>query len=166
LDRPQPASSQGLRVRAGAPADAPALERVARAAGLDAEAAQFARDLTDASVSIYVAEADGDPVGFLALRITPPPPCVEARRPLQMWRLYLMPAWHGQGVARVLTGRGLVHASARGHDVVWLGTAPDNARALAFYGKCGFREVGMAAMPGAQADHVDRILACVLGADS
>jgi tRNA (guanine37-N1)-methyltransferase len=88
---------------------------------------------------------------------------VQARRPLQLWRLYVRPEFHGHGVARTLTGRALVHAHARGHDVLWLGVDPGNARALGFYGKCGFRNSGAATLhhPGP----ADRILACRLDTD-
>jgi tRNA (guanine37-N1)-methyltransferase len=136
---------------------------VAVAAGLDATADAFARDLADPALTLFVAEAPTGPVGFLVLRAGAPPACVQARAPLQLWRLYLHPDFHGKGVARLLAGRALVHASARGHDVVWLGTAPGNVRAQGFYRKCGFEVAGMAVLPGQGGHHADVVMACVLG---
>ena len=154
-------------VRPAEASDADALMAVARATGLQTSSEEFLGLLSDPANVLFVAidEPSGGPVGFLALREHAPPDCVQARRPLQLWRLYVRPEFHGHGVARNLTGRALVHASARGHDVVWLGTDPDNARALGFYAKCGFRKAGLAALHG-DPQHVDRILACVLSGDA
>jgi ribosomal protein S18 acetylase RimI-like enzyme len=151
-------------IRPAEASDADALMAVAKVTGLDTNVDEFHTMLGNPANSLYVAidEASGGPVGFLALREHAPPECVQARRPLQLWRLYVRPEFHGHGVARTLTGRALVHAHARGHDVVWLGVDPDNARALGFYGKCGFRKAGMATLHGGPG-HMDRILACVLG---
>ena len=154
-----------MYVRAGVPADVDDLVAVARAAGLRDTADEFRRQLDDPGIALYVADDSDTVVGFLALRTTTPPECVRARAPIQLWRLYVAPEFHGQGVARALTGRALVHAHAKGHDVVWLGTEPGNARAIAFYGKCGFRRAGNANLHGGDAEHADAILACLLGAD-
>jgi ribosomal protein S18 acetylase RimI-like enzyme len=155
-----------MHVRLAVADDAHPLVAVATASGLRTSIAEFDAMLADPANTLYVAidEPTGGPVGFLALREHAPPDCVRAQRPLQLWRLYVRPEFHGQGVARTLTGRALVHASARGHDVVWLGVDPGNARALGFYGKCGFRNAGSAHLHGDDPAHADRILACMLGA--
>jgi ribosomal protein S18 acetylase RimI-like enzyme len=154
-----------MHVRLAIADDAQALVDVATASGLATSLAEFDALRSDAATTMYVAidEDGGGPVGFLALREHAPPACVQARRPLQLWRLYVRPDFHGKGVARTLTGRALVHAHAKGHDVVWLGTDPDNARAIGFYRKCGFRNAGRACLHGDHAEDVDQILACVLG---
>ena len=149
-------------VRAGQRSEVGALHSLARVVGLDIGSEEFAAQLDDPAIALYVAENDGTLVGFLTLRITTAPPCVRARRALQLWRLYVQREFHGKGVARSLTGRALVHAHAAGHDVVWLGTEADNSRAIAFYDKCGFRAVGTADLHGHGAMDEDLILACVL----
>jgi ribosomal protein S18 acetylase RimI-like enzyme len=154
-----------MYVRAGVPADAGDLVAVGRAAGLRDGADDFLAQLADPGIALYVADDRDTVVGFIALRTATPPECVQARTPIQLWRLYVAPEFHGQGVARALTGRALVHAHAKGHDVVWLGTEPGNARAIAFYGKCGFRRAGSANLHGDGAEHADAILACLLGTD-
>jgi ribosomal protein S18 acetylase RimI-like enzyme len=149
-------------VRAAHRDDVHALATLAGAVGLDIDAATFGAQLDDPAIALYVAECDGGLVGFLALRVAEGPACVRARRPLQLWRLYVVREYHGKGVARALTGRALVHAHAAGHDVVWLGTEPDNSRAIAFYDKCGFRAAGTADLHGHGVMDEDLILACVL----
>ena len=128
-------------IRPAEASDADALMAVARATGLQTSAGEFLGLLADPVNTMFVAidETSGGPVGFLGLREHAPPDCVRAKRPLQLWRLYVRPEFHGHGVARTLTGRALVHAHARGHDVVWLGDDPGNERAIGFYSKCGFR---------------------------
>lgn len=156
-----------MHVRLAVADDAQPLVAVATASGLPTRTAEFDALLADPATTLYVAidEATQGPVGFLALREHAPPDCVRARRPLQLWRLYVRPEFHGTGVARTLTGRALVHAHARQHDVVWLGVDPDNERAVGFYRKCGFRNAGTASLHGDDGQ-VDRILACMLGADA
>jgi ribosomal protein S18 acetylase RimI-like enzyme len=149
-------------VRAGLRDDAPALQALAVAVGLDIDAEAFRAQFDDPDIALYVAEEGEALIGFLTLRQGPPPACVHARRPLQLWRLYVLRDFHGKGVARSLTGRALVHAHAAGHDVVWLGTEADNARAIGFYDKCGFRAVGTADLHGHGVLDEDLILACVL----
>ena len=155
-------ASPHVVVRAGRVDEAAALETLATAVGLHIDADAFRAQFADPAISLYVAQEGEALVGFLALRIATAPACVHARRPLQLWRLYVVREFHGKGVARSLTGRALVHAHAAGHDVVWLGTEADNARAIAFYDKCGFRAMGTADLHGHGAMFEDLILACVL----
>jgi ribosomal protein S18 acetylase RimI-like enzyme len=117
--------------------------------------------LDDPAIAFFVAEMDATAVGFMALRAAPPPPFVPSRSPLQLWRLYVNPKFHGKGVARSLTGRALIHAHGRDHDVLWLGTEVGNARAIAFYGKCGFVVAGTANLHGNSASP-DLVMTCWL----
>jgi ribosomal protein S18 acetylase RimI-like enzyme len=59
---------------------------------------------------------------------------------IEIKRFYVAPAWHGRGVAQELMGACLREAPAG--VPVWLGVFASNARAIAFYAKCGFRVVG------------------------
>jgi ribosomal protein S18 acetylase RimI-like enzyme len=65
--------------------------------------------------------------------------------------LYVSKEWHGKGVAQDLMAASIVMAEESNADHVWLGVWERNPRAIAFYRKLGFSEVG---------DHV-----FVLGAD-
>jgi ribosomal protein S18 acetylase RimI-like enzyme len=50
--------------------------------------------------------------------------------------------WHGRGVAQALMARVVAEAVAAGANTLWLGVWEHNHRARAFYGKCGFADVG------------------------
>jgi len=51
-------------------------------------------------------------------------------------------AWHGRGIAQRLMQATIDEAAAAGATTVWLGVWEHNARAIAFYGKHGFVDVG------------------------
>lgn len=89
-------------------------------------------------VTIF-AFCDG-PAAFAQLRRGTPPACVTTERPVEVWRFYVDQAWHGRGVARKLMQAALDEAA--GATAVWLGVWEHNARAIAFYSKLGFVDVG------------------------
>jgi len=93
-------------------------------------------------LTTLVCEQDGQLIAFAQLRRDPAPPCVPSARPLEIQRLYVASAWHGKGLAPELMRRCLALAEAEGADQVWLGVWEHNPRAIAFYRKFGFLEVG------------------------
>jgi len=110
------------------------------------EAIQTA-ELVDPAVTTLVSEQDGQLIGYAQLRWGPAPPCVVASRPAEVQRLYVDAAWHGQGVARDLLNHALHQAAEAGADHIWLGVWEHNPRAIAFYRKFGFEEVGAHVFP-------------------
>ena len=80
--------------------------------------------------------------GYAIVRAEPAPDCVTGPAPLQLWRLYLGESFIGQGLgARLIAA---VHAEARrrGAQTLWLGVYDRNVRAVAFYQRFGFVQVG------------------------
>jgi ribosomal protein S18 acetylase RimI-like enzyme len=67
---------------------------------------------------------------------------VIGRRPIELKRFYVEKAFHGTAVASQLLRVSEERAIAEGADVVWLGVWERNPRAIRFYQKNGFREVG------------------------
>lgn len=70
-------------------------------------------------------------------------PCVALRRPVQISRFYVGPAFHGRGVAVRLMEHCVAVARSLEADGLWLGVWEHNPRARAFYRKHGFVEVGV-----------------------
>lgn len=101
-----------------------------------------AREITDPRMTTLVAEADGVLIGFTQLRWDAAPPCVVAAAPGEIQRLYVVSEWHGRGIAQQLMEAALGLMQARGCDAAWLGVWEHNPRAIAFYHKYGFAEVG------------------------
>jgi ribosomal protein S18 acetylase RimI-like enzyme len=106
------------------------------------------REISDPAWLTLLVQDAGTLVGFAQLRWGAAPGCVAGRRPGEIQRLYVTREWQGRGVAHELMSAALAAMRERGCDVVWLGVWERNPRAIAFYGKFGFREVG---------DHVFRL---------
>jgi ribosomal protein S18 acetylase RimI-like enzyme len=100
------------------------------------------KEIRTPALDTLVAEHGGALVGFAQLRWGPSPASLGARQPAEIQRLYVAREWHGRGVAQELMAAAIGLAEARGADQVWLGVWERNPRALAFYRKCGFAEVG------------------------
>lgn len=100
------------------------------------------RELSDADLDVLVCEHDGDLVAFAQLRTRTPPACVVAERPLEIQRFYVLNEWHGKRLAHDLMTAVIERAEQQGADQVWLGVWEHNPRAIAFYRKWGFSEVG------------------------
>src|SRR5436305_271799 len=62
--------------------------------------------------------------------------------PVELARFYVAHAWHGRGIAQALMDAVKNAAEVLGGKTLWLGVWERNARAIAFYEKCGFRTVG------------------------
>ncbi|GLC23838.1 GNAT family N-acetyltransferase [Roseisolibacter agri] len=108
-----------------------------------------AAELTDPAGTVLVAESSADMgaagaelVGYVHLVAGPAPAAVQGPAPLELKRLYVARAWHGQGVAQALMDAALDAARARGARSLWLGVWERNPRAVAFYAKYGFARVG------------------------
>lgn len=106
--------------------------------GADRQAAE----LRDPAMTTLVAEVGGRPAGYGQLLRSQPPPSVVEPEPLEILRFYVDRSWHGQGVAQTLMAETFAAARAAGARTLWLGVWERNERAIAFYRKCGFREVG------------------------
>lgn len=139
-------------IRRATLADAAALTRMARETFVDA----FGADNRPEDMAVYVAEAFGeeqqsreladpnvvtlldDDIAYAQLRRTPDSPHGE----VELARFYVRRAHHGQGIAQLLMTAVFDEARALGGTRLWLGVWERNARAIAFYKKCGFVEVG------------------------
>lgn len=99
-------------------------------------------EINDPEWTTLVAADDETLVGFGQLRWSDPPACVSGAKPREISRLYIDKAFHGRGLAAKLMAALLQRAAAAGADVAWLGVWEHNPRALAFYRKSGFKEVG------------------------
>jgi len=100
------------------------------------------RELADPSIVTLVLEVGATLAGYAMVRRHEPPPCVADRESVELWRFYVDQPWHGRGAAqRLMAG---VHQAAGelGGTALWLGVWERNARARAFYTKCGFVDVG------------------------
>jgi len=101
-----------------------------------------AAELADPGTTFLIAESAGDSVGYARLKLGPAPACIAAERPAEIVRLYAVAGWIGRGVGAALMRACLARAGRLMCDVVWLDVWEKNLRAIAFYRRWGFVEVG------------------------
>jgi len=138
-------------IRSAAESDATAIAAVNPAAST--------KLLEGRSGPVYVAETGGLVVGYLALQHAAHP-AVECRSPVQLWQIYVIPEFHGAGIAPQLVAAALEYARAHSHDVIWLGVSEHNARAVAFYRKHGFEALGLHGVGAGEHEHEDLVMSC------
>jgi len=103
---------------------------------------QQAAELADSGTTFLIAESRHETVGYARLRLGPAPECISGEHPIEIARLYAVTPWIGRGVGAGLMRVCLEHARERGADVVWLDVWERNLRAIAFYRRWGFNQVG------------------------
>jgi ribosomal protein S18 acetylase RimI-like enzyme len=139
-------------IRHATPADAAALAALALETFVDA----FGADNRPEDIADYTSEAFGeeqqrreienpdivtllvDSIAYTQIRRTPDSPHGE----VELARFYVHRAHHGRGVAQTLMDSVIDHARGMGAKSLWLGVWERNARAIAFYRKCGFVQCG------------------------
>ena len=115
-------------------------------------------ELAEARHTVMLAEQRGETVGYAMLRVENAPECVSDPAAIEIVRLYAAAHLVGKGIGRALMQRSLDLAAERGHRTVWLGVWERNARAIAFYEKWGFIDVGTKAFVFGTDHQTDRVM--------
>lgn len=96
-----------------------------------------------ASENIFlIVEAQNIPIGFAQLVLDSRKESIAAVKPLEVRRIYAVQEYIGRGVGKELMSAAIREAEQRGCDSLWLGVWEKNPRAIEFYKKWGFEEVG------------------------
>jgi GNAT superfamily N-acetyltransferase len=122
-----------------------------------------AREIADPGWRYFIAEVAGQPVGFVLARDVPPPDCVTGPAPIELARFYVDRPWHGRGIAPLLMDACIAEARRRGGKTLWLGVYEHNKRAVRFYEKAGFRDVGSHFFMLGSDRQVDRVMVRDIG---
>jgi ribosomal protein S18 acetylase RimI-like enzyme len=104
--------------------------------------AQQTKELVDPNVITLLAVSNGELVAFAQICRNHPPACVTQEQAVEVHRFYVDRPAHGSGIARMLMSEVRRVALELGARHVWLGVWERNARAIAFYKKTGFIDVG------------------------
>jgi diamine N-acetyltransferase len=155
------ASTRGVTTRRGVPEDAAQLSAFAARVFHESFAAdndphdmaayiasaftpQRQRDeLADPANTWLLAERNGELAGYTLIKPgDDAPECVTVRPSAELARLYVDRQWHGAGIAHLLIDGALDDARRRRVRGLWLGVWEHNVRAVRFYLKNGFVDIG------------------------
>ena len=117
------------------------------------------RELTDPAITYLIAEQNGRTAGYAQVREGDAPPPVAGPRPVEVRRFYVLPDFHGTGIAQALMDACADEARRRGGRTLWLGVWDQNPRAIRFYTKWGFSDVGGQTFMLGDDPQQDRVLA-------
>lgn len=121
--------------------------------------AQQSRELRDPHMITLLGESGSTLVAFAQLRRGYPPPCVTGPDPIELLRFYVDRPWQGRGIAQSLMRAVEDTAHYTGARTLWLGVWERNPRAIAFYGKCGFTDMGEQEFIVGSDRQTDRVMA-------
>ena len=108
---------------------------------------RFSRYLSSDDRIVLLADVDGEISGYTMLVLGEPGDAdvalaVTARPTVELSKCYVRVGFHGRGVATALMVSSLEVAADSGAASLWLGVNQQNARAIRFYRKSGFAQVG------------------------
>ena len=102
-----------------------------------------AAEIAHPEIHTVVAGLHGRLVAFAQVHLRPEPPdCLSVAPSVELRRIYVDRELHGSGLARDLMAYVLQTATKHGAKAVWLGVWERNPRAIRFYQRLGFSEVG------------------------
>jgi ribosomal protein S18 acetylase RimI-like enzyme len=99
-------------------------------------------EIRDRDTATLLVERGDALIGYAQICRKRVPPGVAGANPIEIYRFYVDHSAHGTGVARTLMAAAFAQAREWDADVVWLGVWEHNPRAMAFYRKFGFVDVG------------------------
>jgi len=117
-----------------------------------------AREIAAEGATVLVAAEGTDLVAYAQLRTGPPPLARADPNALEIARFYLDPLLHGTGFASTLMEACLDWARQRGQGSAWLQVWEVNRRALGFYAKEGFADMGQTTFQVGNILYRDRVL--------
>ena len=124
-----------------------------------AHAPTYLESLLQAGGRAWLAELDGAPIGY-ALLLEPELDAAQ-EGDIELKKIYLMSRFHGSGIAARLLEAAV--EAAEGCKRLLLGVKEDNGRAIAFYEREGFRQIGTRRFDVGGKQYDDVVLARALG---
>jgi ribosomal protein S18 acetylase RimI-like enzyme len=117
------------------------------------------REIRDPGTMTLLVELGVTLAGFAQVRRGTPPACVTGNSPVELHRFYVDRPFQGRGIAQTLMRAVDDVARELGGHTLWLGVWERNARAIAFYAKCGFVDAGQQAFVVGTDQQTDRVMA-------
>lgn len=99
-------------------------------------------ELSDGNSLFFFLYAGGQLAGYLKLNESPAQTDIHDIRALEIERIYVAKEFQGKGLGRALLDKAVDAANDRGKSYIWLGVWEKNDKAISFYQKNGFYEIG------------------------
>jgi GNAT superfamily N-acetyltransferase len=99
-------------------------------------------ELSDPENIFLIIEDESVPIGYAQLILNSKEEFITGTKPLEVRRIYATQEYIGKGIGKALMQAAIKEAKQKGCDSVWLGVWEKNPRAIEFYKKWGFNEVG------------------------
>jgi ribosomal protein S18 acetylase RimI-like enzyme len=103
---------------------------------------QTRSELADENSIFFIAETDGEMIGYAKLQKHSKEDCISDENPIELQRLYVAHGFHGRGVAAKIMETCFEESKRQNFQTIWLGVWEYNYRAQKFYEKLGFQKVG------------------------
>jgi ribosomal protein S18 acetylase RimI-like enzyme len=116
------------------------------------------REIRDLQSVTLLAELGATVASFAQVRRGRRPSCVTGTAPVELQRFYVDRPFHGRGVAQQLMRAVEDVARELGGRTLWLGVWEHNLRAIAFYSKCGFVDIGQHSFFVGTDEQTDRVM--------
>jgi GNAT superfamily N-acetyltransferase len=124
--------------------------------------AAFDAALARADTRVWVAERAGHLVGFAQITLGAAHEAAPAERPAELLRLYVQEPFTGAGLGTRLLAAAERLAGEAGADRLWLTPWVHNHRALAFYARRGYQDLGLTWFQFEGESHANRVMAKAL----
>lgn len=121
--------------------------------------AAIERALIEPDVRFVLAEREGHLIAFAQATLHTGHPLVDEPAAAALNRLYVQERFTGRGLGRSLLARMEAAVAEEGDAVLWLTAWIGNARALAFYPRAGYAELGPTVFSFEGEDHENRLFA-------
>lgn len=89
-----------------------------------------------------IAENENKPIGYAQLIMNSKEESLKGIKTMEIRRIYASQEYIGKGIGKELMSSSIEEAKQRGFDSIWLGVWEKNPRAIDFYQRWGFKEVG------------------------
>lgn len=99
-------------------------------------------ELSDTNAAFYFLDWDGKLAGYLKLNEAPAQTDLHDEQSLEIERIYVSKEFQGEGLGCYLMDQTISIAIQRKKKYVWLGVWEKNERALRFYRRNGFYQIG------------------------
>lgn len=121
-------------------------------------AAQLLKEFDEPYCQFFIAWSGDTPAGFTKLRLLEHPPELTGRKHLELQRIYVLNAFQGKKIGKLLMEHAKNTARNLGFEVLWLGVWKKNLKALEFYQYLGFEKFGEHIFHFGEEEHLDDLL--------